>query len=368
MEFKLINYIINPNSTLNMKGKIMRLSRLLCTIALAGGASGAHAEGSVTIVGWGGTWNEVYKMGAMDPFAAQTGTTVNLDEWDGSLARIRSMIESGAVSYDVVSVEAPQLAIGCDEGLFQPLPEAVTAQADQYLPGTIHACGMASDTWATVLVYDGAKMVDGPKSWADFWDVETFPGKRGMLGQALYTLENALLADGVAPSEVYAVLRTPEGVDRAFAKLDQIKPHVVWWNSSSTAIQNLDSGEVVMSDMYNGRVTYDNENNGKDYRIAWEAGFFYGTDMWALVTDAPNSDAGKAFLEFFAVPENQAGFPRLYGYGVGDKRVYDLLTAEQRDRLPTSPSRIGFGAPYDSAFWAENQEALEQRFKTWLSQ
>ena len=116
-----------------------------------------------------------------------------------------------------------------------------------------------------MLVYDGNKMADGPKSWADFWDVEKFPGKRGMLGQALYTLENALMADGVPRPMSTTVLRTPEGVDRAFAKLDQIKPHVVWWTSSSTAMQNLDAGEVVMTDMYNGRVTYENENNGKTY-------------------------------------------------------------------------------------------------------
>jgi len=363
----LINYSLHNNKP-NRKGPAMRLSRLLCTIALAGSASGASAEGTVTIVGWGGSWNDVYKIGVTDPFSAQTGTAVTLDEWDGSLARIRAMIESGSVSYDVVSVEAPQLDIGCDEGLFEKLPEAVAAQADNYLPGTFHPCGIASDTWATVLVYDAAKLPEGPKTWADFWDVQKFPGKRGMLGQAMYTLENALLADGVPPAEVYNVLRTPEGVDRAFAKLDEIKPHVVWWTSSSTAVQNLDAGEVVMTDMYNGRITYENENNGKSYGIAWEAGFFYGTDMWALVANAPNGDAGRAFLEFFAVPENQAGFPRLYGYGTGDKRVYDLLTPEQRDRLPTSPSRIGLGAPYDSAFWAENQEALEQRFKTWQSQ
>ncbi|MDT8854334.1 ABC transporter substrate-binding protein [Paracoccaceae bacterium Fryx2] len=346
----------------------MRLSRLLCTIALAGAASGAQAEGTVTIVGWGGSWNDAYKAGVYDPFTAQGGAAVTIDEWDGSLARIRAMTESGSVSYDVVSVEAPQLAIGCDEGLFEKLPEAVAAQEGNYLPGTFHPCGIASDTWATVLVYDGNRLADGPKSWADFWDVEKFPGKRGMLGQALYTLENALLSDGVAPADVYTVLRTPEGVDRAFARLDQIKPHVVWWTSSSTAVQNLDAGEVVMTDMYNGRITFDNENNGKNYKIAWEAGFFYGTDMWAVVTGAPNAEAARAFMEFFAVPENQAGFPRLYGYGTGDSRVYDLLTAEQRDRLPTSPDRIGYGAAYDSAFWAENQEVLEQRFKTWLSQ
>lgn len=346
----------------------MRFKILIYAMMLTTAGSAAYAEGKVTIMGWGGTWNDVYKQGVMDKFSAEHEVDVTLDEWNGSLAKIRSQVEANQVSYDVVSVEAPQLQMGCDEGLFEKLPEAVAAQKDNYLPGTFHTCGIASDTWATVLVYDGDKLKDGPKSWADFWDVTKFPGKRGMLGQALYTLENALLADGVKPADVYTVLRTPEGVDRAFAKLDEIRPNVVWWTSSSTALQNLDAGEVVMTDMYNGRVTYDNENNGKNYQIAWDAGFFYGTDMWTVVKGAPNADNARAFMEFFAVPENQAGFPRLYGYGTGDKRVYDLLTPEQRDRLPTSPTHLEKGAPYDSAFWAENQESLDQRFKAWLTQ
>ena len=120
-----------------------------------------------------------------------------------SLAKVRAQIESKSVSYDVVSVEAPQLAIGCDEGLFEKLPADIMADQGKYLPGTIHPCGLASDTWATVMVYDGNKLKDGPKSWAEFWDVEKFPGKRGVFGQALYTLENALMADGVKPAEVY---------------------------------------------------------------------------------------------------------------------------------------------------------------------
>ncbi|MDQ2065898.1 ABC transporter substrate-binding protein [Xinfangfangia sp. CPCC 101601] len=349
----------------------MLTARWLHKFALLSAAnlgSAAYAEGAITLAGWGGTWNEAYKTGITDPFTEKTGISVVLDEWDGSLARVRAMVEAGAVSYDLVSIEAPQLEMGCDEGLFLPLPASVTAQAPHYLPGTLHDCGIASDTWATVLVYDGTKLTNGPKSWADFWDVKAFPGKRGLGGQALYTLENALLADGVAPSDIYTVLATPEGVDRAFAKLDEIKPHVVWWSSSSTALQNLDAGEVVMTDMYNGRVTFDNENNGKDYRIVWEAGFLYGTDLWALVADAPNPEGAAAFLEFFAVPENQAGFPRLYGYGTGDARVYDHLTEAQRSRLPTSPDVIGYGASYNDAFWAENLESLEQRFKVWQSQ
>lgn len=341
---------------------------LTFAVATTGAAAGASAEDSFTAVGWGGSWNEAYDQGVFQPFTKESGIKVTVDEWEGDLAKVRAQIESNAIVYDFVSVEAPALEIGCAEGLFEKLPEAIYAQKDEYLPGTIHPCGIASDTWATVMVYDGNKIKDGPHSWADFWDVEKFPGKRGMLGGAQYTLENAVMAMGVAPADVYTELRKPDGVDKAFAMLDKIKPHVVWWTSSTKALQNLAAGEVVMTDLYNARVTSENEKNKTNYVIAWDAGFFYGTDMWAVVKGAPHAAEAEKFLDFFAKPENQAGFPKLYAYGVGHKKVADYLTPEQIKRLPTSGDNLAHGAVYDTDFWAENKEALEQRFQAWLAQ
>jgi putative spermidine/putrescine transport system substrate-binding protein len=331
-------------------------------------ASNASADETFTAVGWGGSWNEAYDKGVFQPFTKESGIKVTLDEWEGDLAKLRAQIESNAIVYDFVSVEAPQLEIGCAEGLFEKLPEKFYAEKDSYLPGTIHPCGVASDTWATVLVYDGNKIKDGPHSWADFWNVDKFPGKRGMLGGAQYTLENAMMASGVAPADVYTELRKPDGVDRAFAMLDKIKPHVVWWTSSTKAMQNLSAGEVVMTDLYNARVTSENEKNKSNYVIAWDAGFFYGTDMWAVVKGAPHQAEAEKFLDFFAKPENQAGFPKLYAYGVGHKKATDFLSDAERNRLPTSAENLAHGAVYDTEFWAENKEALEQRFQAWLAQ
>jgi putative spermidine/putrescine transport system substrate-binding protein len=345
----------------------MKTIMLTAALALMATTAAAQAEETMTAVGWGGSWNEAYNKGVFEPFTAETGIKVTHDEWGGELAKLRTQIESNAIIYDFVSVEAPALEIGCAEGLFEKLPDDVYAQKDSYLPGTIHPCGMASDTWATVMVYDGNKLTEGPKSWADFWDVEKIPGKRGMLGGAQYTLENALMADGVAPGEVYNVLRAEGGVDRAFAMLDKIKPHVVWWTSSTNALQNLSAGEVVMTDLYNARITAENEK-GSNYKIVWEAGFFYGTDMWAIVKGAPNKDNAVKFVEFFAKPENQAGFPKLYAYGVGHKDVEKHLTAEQLERLPTSAKNLPYAGVYDTDYWAENKEALEQRFQAWLAQ
>lgn len=233
----------------------------------------------------------------------------------------------------------------------------------------MHECGVASDTWATILAYSkDAIPGDGPQSWADYFDTDKFPGKRGVLQQAQYTLENALLGDNVPPSEVYDVLRTPEGLDRAFSKLDSIRDDVVWWTSSTQAMQNLGSGEVIMTDQYNARITNDIAKEGKNYAIVWQAGYFYGTDFWAIVEGAPNEEEALELLTWFSVPEHQAGFSNLYSYGTGRKEAANFITPEQLENLPTAPEHAKYSGVYDNAFWAENKESLEARFQTWLTQ
>jgi putative spermidine/putrescine transport system substrate-binding protein len=336
---------------------------------LAVTATVAQADDALTVVGWGGNWDKAYKAGVWDKYTEKTGKKIVLEEWDGALAKVRAQVQSGSITWDVVSPEAPAVEIGCAEGLFVPLPQDVTGDPAKYLPGTIHECGVASDTWATILAYNADSIKgEGPKSWADYWNVEKFPGKRGMLAQAQYTLENAMMADGVPAGKVYEELRKPGGVDRAFAMLDKIKPHVVWWTTSTQAVQNLASGEVVMTDQYNARITNDTVNEKKNYVIVWEAGFFYGTDMWAVVKGSPNEKEALELLKWFSIPENQAGFSKLYAYGTGRVEAADYIPEDWKKNLPTSPDHIKHAASYDTAFWVENKEALEERFKAWQAQ
>ena len=227
-------------------------------------------------------------------------------------------------------METPELEIGCAEGLLEKLPVSVTGDPSTYLPGTLHPCGVASDTWATILVYDADRIKgDGPKTWADFWDVKKFPGKRGLMAQAQFTFENVLMADGVPIDQVYDVLRTAEGVDRAFAVLDRLRPHIVWWTSTPQAIQNMVSGETVMTEQFNARITSENETEGRNWKIVWEAGYFYGTDTWSLVKGAPHRKAALDLLAWFSEPKNQAGFSRLYAYGTGKKDAVNFIPKER---------------------------------------
>lgn len=131
--------------------------------------------------------------------------------------------------------QTPELARACDEGMLEEFTNdpAIASAAPDLLQGAVQPCGVGFFVWSTVLAYNADKLKTSPTGWADFWDLEKFPGKRGLRKGAMYTLEFALMADGVAPKEVYKVLATREGQDRAFRKLDQIKPSIQWWEAGA---------------------------------------------------------------------------------------------------------------------------------------
>jgi putative spermidine/putrescine transport system substrate-binding protein len=181
------------------------------------------------------------------------------------------------------------------------------------------------------------------------------------------TLEIALLADGVAPAEVYKVLRTPEGLDRAFAKLDQLKPNILWWGSGAESVQRLAAGEVVMTTAWNGRPYLANKNDGRNFKIVWPAGGIVMMDYWVVLKGSPNLDAAYKFLNFASKPEVGAAFMKGIPYGVTTKASYDLLSDEERSGLPSSPANLANSVEMDFGFWVENLDAIQERFNTWVA-
>ena len=140
---------------------------------------------------------------------------------------------------------------------------------------------------------------------ADFFDLENFPGKRGLRRGPKPNLEMALMADGVPADYVYIVLSTEEGVDRAFAKLDTIKDSVVWWEAGAQPPQLLADGEVVMTTAYNGRIFNAVAAEGKPFTIVWD-GQVYDIDLWAIPKGAPNKDLAMEFMVFSTETEQLA--------------------------------------------------------------
>src|SRR6185369_13595468 len=231
-------------------------------LCLSVSAQAATAD-QMTIMATGGAWQEAQRHAWFEPFAKENNVTVNEQEYLGDLGKIRAMVETGDVPVDLVTVETATVLQGCDSGILERLDYAKIGDRTKFLPGTALDCGVGLDVYGDVLAYDTTVLKEAPTSVLDLFDSKKFPGKRAMRKFPAQNLEWALLADGVPAADVYKVLATPEGVDRAFKKLDTIKKDIVWWDAGAQPPQLLASHEVVMTTAWNGRIQNAIDNDKK---------------------------------------------------------------------------------------------------------
>ncbi len=296
-----------------------------------------------------------------------TQKTKMLEEnWDGGVGVLRAKVQGGNSNWDVVQVESEELVLGCEEGLYEKVDWAKLGGKDKFLPAATHDCGVGAIVYNFILAYDKDRMKDGPKTWADFWNVQKFPGKRALRKGPKTNLEFALMADGVAPADVYKVLQRDAGVERAFKKLDELKPNLVWWEKGAQPPQLLASGEVAMTSAYNGRIAAANTNDKKNFDIVW-TGSLYTIDSWVILKGSPNKAAGEAFIDFVSQPENQAKLPPKIPYGVTAKAATPLIDPKVLPNLPTAPENIANAVYINEPYWVEAIDKLNQRFNAWVA-
>jgi putative spermidine/putrescine transport system substrate-binding protein len=340
----------------------------LTALALSAGvalASGAEAR-DLTAVSWGGAYQDAQKKVYFEPFQAETKIKLHDESWDGGVGVLRAKVQGGNANWDVVQVESDELAVGCEEGLYEKMDFSKIGGKDAYLPAAASDCGVGAILYNFILAYDGDKLKDGPKNWADFFDLQKFPGKRALRKGAKTNLEIALMADGVAPGDVYKVLGTEAGIERAFKKLDSIRPNLIWWEAGAQPPQLLASGEVTMTSAYNGRISAANQKDKKNFKIAWDQSLFT-IDSWVILKGTPNKDQAYTFLKFVGEARNQKNLPEYISYGVTNKAASGQIKAELLPDLPTNPQNLSKAIEINVPFWLENIDRLTERFNKWAA-
>lgn len=320
----------------------------------------------LTVTAWGGATQDVLRKVIFEPFEKQTGINIIEDSWQGGVGVIRTKVLGGEANWDVVSAEVEVVLLGCEEGLLEPIDWEFIGGRDAFIDAAVHECGVGGEIWSVGLGYDGDRFKEGPQSWAEFWDVEKFPGKRGMRSTPNYTLEIALMADGVQPSDVYTVLATDEGVDRAFRKLDELKPHIIWWSSASQVPDLLASGEVAYTVGTAGRLFAANDNEGKNFKFVWD-GNIYAVDYWVILKGTPNKEEAMKFVAFASQPEQQKQIPLLVALGATHKEAIRQVDPEAAPNNPSKPEHLEKGLAMNGEFWLENADQLNQRFNAWAA-
>lgn len=324
----------------------------------------AFAGDQLTLVSWGGNFQKSQHIAYFEPFSAATGIKVTEGEWSGESAKIRAMVETKTVSWDVVD---GGYGIGqmCTAGIIETIDWNKLGLDPAKFKGR-QECGVPTSAAANVIVYDKDKLANGPKTIADLFDLKKIPGKRGLNKSAQVNLEWALIADGVPIHDVYKVLATPDGVDRAFKKLDTIKKDVIWWTAGAQPAQLLADGQVVMTSAWNGRVYDAVKNSGKNFEIMWDATLL-SWDYWMIPKGTPRLDDAYKFIAFASSPEAQAKMAGLIPYAPSNEDATALVDPEILPNLPSAPDNMKNSLDIDLAFWGDNGDQLEQRFTAWIS-
>lgn len=360
----------------------MRLSKHVASALLVISVfSGVAQSDSLTIVSWGGAYEASQTEAYFKPFTTKTGTPIDTVAYSGGIQQLREQVESKNVEWDLIDLVIADNIEACESGLLEkidhsklpPSPSGVPAKED-FLQGVLTPCGVGQIVSATVLAFnDSAFLGPKPSSIRDLFDIQTFPGKRGLQKKPIAIMEWALLSYGIPVKDIYALLSTTRGLRLAFAKLDLIKEHIVWWEKGEEPTQLLASGEVVMSSGYNGRFFDATINQKLPIEIIWE-GQLLNYSTWGIPAGAPNADKAQEFIRFATDTQRLADQAAYIAYGPvrhsSAKLVRKHLASgtDIRPHLPTYAPHQQLGIKKDHEWYAKTQRYLNKLFFEWLGE
>lgn len=358
------------------------MKSLFFSISMILFSSASYAE-SINVVTYGGSWLDAQEREMFQPYTNKTGVTVNvIPNSEYALGSLRTQIETGNIKWDVINLRPEAISQACDEGLLEnfnmdeilaPAPDGTPASED-FFEDFIDPCGAPQILYSIQFAFNTDTYGDnGPKTVEDIFDIEKFPGKRGLQKRPYNNLEWALIADGVDRSVVRDMLATDEGLDRAFAMMDRIKEHIVWWDKAATGIQQIASGEVDIATNYNGRFWTASVIENQPIQAIWDHQIYTVTD-WVVVKGRL-TDNVKEFLRSTTSTETLANISKIISYGPARKSSVELNTGnwinpdngyDMTSAMPTYADNMATAFSRDGAWWAEHGEHINERWEKWL--
>ena len=283
----------------------------------------------------------------------------------GRLMEANSVVagEANAIGWDIVTAWPEDLVAQADS--LAKLDCSRLTNLSQAVDGACTERGLLRTMGGVSIVYDAKRFPQGgPQTWADFWDVKRFPGPRAMpnAGAPWWPLMAALMADGVPRDKLF-----PLDLDRAFKKLDELRPSIaVWWRTGDKSMQLLRSNEVVMAMMWSGS-GFVLKDQGLPISVVWNDAV-PNIGYWAMLKGGANQDKAYAFLDYYLTrPEAHLNFANAFKYDTSNRNMLALLSPEDRAARGSAPENMAKMAVIDPAWIAANRAAVIERWNRWLS-
>ncbi|GJM01658.1 MAG: ABC polyamine/opine transporter substrate-binding protein [Rhodomicrobium sp.] len=354
----------------------------IAVIAVGGFAAAALAEanGNLKISTSAGAYQLSQKNAFFDPFNKKTGTSIDVETNNNPIEKLKSWKTASKAGMDVVNLTSHQAEVACREGLLRLLNSSdietgpnVKDLSKDFLGDSLMDCAVPSVAWSSLMVvkHDAFKKKK-PRTWRDFFNTKSYPGKRSMRQSARYTMEIALMSRRVKAQDVYSSLSTINGQKKAFQALDKLRDDIVWWDKSPQSIKNLMTDEVVMGVAYNGRLFDAIVKQSLDVTLIWQ-GQIYDFDYWGIPVKSGNQVEALEFVKFATAPEQLAQQSRWMPYGPMRKSSIDfvgnheLIDVHMSAYLPTTKAHFQRALKFNEGWWlSEDGQKLEERFKAWL--
>lgn len=343
---------------------------LILTGYLFPGTLQAAGSKELVVRSAGGAKTEAEKKAFFDPFTKETGIKVIPVEVGGDMwGKVAAQIKSKHVEWDLVSgYEYSSLMAAGEKGFLEKVDYKTIPKAKELIPGSVKEWGLAQEINVVCVGYNYKKFGDNyPKSWGDFFDVNKFPGPRAMnnFGAHTFNILAALLADGVSPDRL-----VPIDFERAFKKLDQIKPSVkLWYTSGDQLMQALMKEEVTLGAVFDGRAKVA-KSLGAPVKLEFNQGLLL-LCYWSVIKGAPNKDAAMEFLNFICRAENQAIWSNMIGYSSTNPKFIQYLSQDVQKDQAVHPENLSKLVPItankDLEWLAKNYAMITERWNVWLS-
>jgi putative spermidine/putrescine transport system substrate-binding protein len=306
----------------------------------------------------------------MHPFAAANRIDVHIAEWEGQLSDLKG---------DVIDFELPKAVEACDRGMLEKIDASTlpagrdgTATAKDFVPGAIGPCWVGSVVYSHIIIFSpGAFPAGSPATLTDFFDTAKYPGKRALKrGSGKYNLELALLADAVAPKDVYPMLATEAGLTRALAKLSSLGPSLSWFDRDSEALTRIRNGEAAFATALNGQL-YNPKQVASPLGVVWDRQL-YEFDAFGIPAGDPKKDAALDFIRFATGAKPLADVASLYPVGPARRSAFSLISknpengADLRSFEPTAHFDTAFAV--DDAWWRAHGDAIDTAWRNWLAE
>ncbi len=335
-------------------------SGIATALPLPAFAQGAPAKPDHIVVNAsGGSMQELFRRTYEAEFTRRHGIRVtNTSPVD--FGKLRAMVESGNVEWTVTELGGQDFLRAKRMNLLEPLDLGII-DLSRYPQAVRDTHVFPSSVYSTVLAYRTDVFSQGhPVGWAEFWDVRRFPGPRSLRNHPVDNLEFALLADGVAMDKIY-----PIDMDRAFRKLDQIKPHItVWWTTGAQPAQLLVDREVVLASGWNGRF-YDVAKRGAPIAVEWQGGSAK-QNAFGIPRGARNAHWGNQFLQVMTDPRQQAVYATELAYPGLNPETVNFVDPAVRPHLPTTPANLARQFWIGVDWWTENGQKAQETWNRWM--